>query len=640
MREEGEDIRQKVQCISPMPPLKTVERLETLCSWSIANNLFGVFSSWYSAENNCRIVTEEYISQCVTDTQCASKTNNDIHINLVDEGTSSCEYESWYLNHLTYGAFSDDCSQTLLSPVPEHFVTVSSVTLWLAREVRDFLICYLPPRFHEEILGTVINVIANRTEIPRPKEKIRNYEEDLDFIKKLGFLLSISLHSLLTKGVSNIDFSHVAHLIKKWKLLLWGGETHDRNGIIVESPYFDIFGYSISVSVIGLRTLKQIKLPHFVHNTFVRKIAYLCPNLEVLILRCSADCANPKHNVPVVTNVDVLYGDSVVCPDGQVRFIPGCKDLVILALPEGVETLDVTNDAIEMLAYMPNLEHLVGAPMIYVTEEFEELFETLPGPQKLTNFHHGVYDKNNWPSFVYEDSLQEPNPDYLSRVFSQVTEVSIYAPTEVTENVLKSFSKAENITVFTDDFEVHGKYLKNLRILDINVGYQEEWPILTALSESCPYLEQLTMRSFSLQLSGDTNPKPRFPCLHTLKFHGQNVLQSEALLTVIHGCPQLSTFVLSMITDENGDSQLDDNMLMQVVPMLSNLQKFIYKVQSALRCMDGVPSCVTMKSCKALLASCPQLSYLGQLETWKVTKAEIAMLQEKVRKKNWDLEIA
>lgn len=623
-----------------MPPLKSVERLEKLCSWSIANHLFSVFSSWYTAENGCHFVND--LTSIESDEVIEPLQRRGSQLMDYDcEDSSGCEeYEAWYLDHMTHGDH-DKSSPSLLTPVPKRCLSVNAVTRWLAREVRDFLLCSLAPRFHEDILATVINVIANRTEIPRPKDKTRIFEEDLEFIRKLGFLLSISLQSLLNKGVTTLDFSHISHLVKKWKLVLWGDAVICLcdGGENFENSYFDIFGYAIDASLTGLKTLRQIKLPHFVHNSFVRKIAYLCPNLEVLILRCSADCANPEHNVPVVTNIDVLYGGSVVLPNGQHRVIPGCKDLVTLALPEGVETLDVTNDAIEMLAYMPNLEHLVGAPMIYVTEEFEDIFETLPGLQKLTNFHHGVYDKKNWPSFVYEESLQEPNPDYLSRVFSQVTEVGIYAPTEVTENVLKSFSKAKNITIFTDDFEVHGRYLRNLTTLDINVGYQEEWPILTALSESCPNLEQLTLRSFSLQMSGGVDQKPQFPFMHTLKFHGQNVLQSDALFTVLYGCPHLTSLVLSMITDEHGDTQLNDNILIQAVPMMSNLQKFVYKVQSALRTMDGIPSCVTMKSCDALLSACPQLTYLGQLETWKVTKTEIQMLQEKARKNNWDLEI-
>ena len=625
-----------------MPPLKSVERLEKLCSWSLANHLFGVFSSWYSAENR-HCVVSSFVSGEIGEAIPSFRTNACHQPMDCDFGevNVSEEYEPWYLNHMIYGD-PGKSSPVLLTPVPERCVSVGAVTRWLAREVRDFLVCSLAPRFHEDILATVINVIANRTDIPRPKEKSRVFDEDVEFIRKLGFLLSVTLQSLLTKGVTALDFSHISHLVKKWNLMYWGvgmvymyNDNHDD----MDSPYFDIFGYAIDPSLIGLKTIKQIKLPHFVHNSFVRKIAYLCPNLEVLILRCSADCANPKHNVPVVTNINVLYGESVVLPNGQLHVIPGCKDLKTLALPEGVEMLDVTNDAIEMLAYMPNLEHLVGAPMIDVSEEFEEIFETFPEPQKLTNFHHGVYDKTKWPSFVYEESLQEPNPDYLSKVFSQVTEVGIYAPTEVTENVLKSFSKARNITIFTDDFEVHGKYLKNLTTLDINVGYQEEWPILMALSETCPHLEQLMLRSFTLQMSGYGDQKPQFPFLHTLKFHGQNFLQGDALITVLYGCPHLTSLTLSMITDEHGDTQLNDNILLQAVPVMGNLQKFVYRVQSALRMMDGIPSCVTMKSCDALLSACPQLTHLGQLETWKVTKAEIQMLQEKARRNNWDLEI-
>lgn len=636
-----------------MPPLKAVERLEKLCSWTLANHLFGVFCSWYNIENSKSISkrkSHRHINEKLAlcnhgSAKVKIEELQDLLNNCIEEKNSSIINEDWYLKHLVCStSYSDDPSNEpesgTLSPVQQEYQTVNVITQWLAKEVQEFLSCYLAPRFHEKVLASVLNVVASKIEIPRPKEKLRVFEEDLEFLNSLSFLLKVSLQCLLVKGVMALDFSHIAHILKRWKLLCWGGETLNRNGKECESPCFDIFGYAVDSKVVGMRTLKYIKLPHYVHNSFVRKIAYLCPNLEVLILRCSADCTNPKSNVPVVTNVEVLYGNSAACGDGHVRMVPGCRDLVTLALPEGVETLDVTNDAIEMLSFMPNLEYLVGVPMIYVTEEFEELLESLPGAQKLTNFHHGVYGNDNWPYFAYEEFLQEPDPEYLSKVFTQVTKVGIYAPTEVTEKVLESFTRAQDITVFTDDFEVHGKYMRNLTNLDINVGYQEEWPILNSLCQTSPGLEQLTLRSFSLIVSGTSDQKPRFPSLHTLRFHGQNVLQGEALIFFLQGCPQLTTFVLSMITDEDGEYLLDDQTLLQAVPLLPNLQKFVYKVQSALTTVDRVPSSLTMKSCDALLNGCTQLFHVGNLETWKISKSEIIMLQEKVKKKNWDLEIA
>ena len=632
---------------SLMPPLKAVERLEKLCGCKVANHLFRVLSSWYKGNNGFLIGTDtNYIESESLGNGTLLKLHGLLN-NASEDGeeslTEDCNArEDKYIRQLTHekknakGRFRSG----MVSPIPLQYHMIDAVTHLFAREVREYLSSHLAPRFREEVLELLINVIASKVELPRPKEKVRLYEEDLHFISLLAFLLCVSLKCLLTKGVTALDLSPISHLVKKWKLLCWGGEIVNRNGEDCKCPSFDIFGFSFDIGVSGLKTLKYLKLPHFVYNSFVRKIAYMCPNLEVLILRCSADCANPKYNAPVVTNVEVLYGDSMLCPDGCVRLIPGCKDLVALALPEGVETLDVTNDAIEMLTYMPNLQYFVGAPMIYVTEEFEEIFEQFPEPPKLTNFHHGAYGKLNWPSFVYEESTLEPNPEYLSRVFSQVKEVGIYAPSEVTEKVLKSFSKAQDITIFTDDFEVHGQYLKNLTSLDINVGYQEEWPILISLSQTSPKLEQLTLRSFSLQMDDSFAQNPVFSSLNTLKFHGQNVLQGTALLVFLRGCPSLSTFILSMITDEDGDSQLDEQTLLQAIPMLTSIQKFVYKVQSALRITDDVPSSLTMQSCFALINSCPHLMYIGQLETWKVTKAEINTLQELVRSKNWDLEIA
>lgn len=629
-----------------MPPLKAVERLEKLCGYKVANHLFYVFSSWYKGSNGFKINSDpNYIESESLGNGTLLKLHGLLN-NASEDGEESliqdCNArEDKYIQQLAEKNNDQrNCKSGTVSPIPLQYHMIDAVTHWLAREAREYLSSHLAPRFREEVLELLINVIACKVELPRPKEKLRIYEEDLNFVCLLAFLLCISLKCLLTKGVTALDLSPISHLVKKWKLLCWGGEIVNHNGEECKCPSFDIFGFSFDIGVSGLKTLKYLKLPHFVYNSFVRKIAYMCPNLEVLILRCSADCANPKYNAPVVTNVEVLYGDSMLCPDGHVRLIPGCKDLVTLALPEGVETLDVTNDAIEMLTYMPNLQYFVGVPMIYVTEEFEEIFDQFPEPPKLTNFHHGAYEILSWPTFVYEESPAVPDPEYLSRVFSRVKEVGIYAPSHVTEKVLKGFPKAQDITIFTDNFPAHGKYLKNLTSLDINTGYQEEWPILVALSQTSPKLEQLTLRSFSLQMDDVCTQSPVFSCLHTLKFHGQHVLQGTALLIFLRGCPSLSNFILSMITDEDGDSQLDEQTLLQAIPMLTGIQKFVYKVKSALKTTGGVPSNLTMQSCLALIDACPHLMYIGQLETWKITKLELNTLQELVRSKNWALEIA
>ncbi|KAK3872694.1 hypothetical protein Pcinc_022242 [Petrolisthes cinctipes] len=640
--------------LSMMPPVKPVTRLEKLCIKKITDHLFLLFSSWYKSKKHTTYIQnpEECSEVKPKDVICSSENESKLSSSVDEEmevdGNDNKGY--WYMKFLTEGmqSFDDDvmtdndtpASRTgALSPIPSQHQTHDSVTQWLITQLRDYLSLYLAPRFNDDILASLINMTACRVSIPRSRDKVRSFEEDLNFLNLLGFLLRVILSCFLMKGIVSLDFSTVSHLVKKWKLLCWGGETVTLDDESCMSPYFDIFSYALDITLPGLRTLKSLKLPHFVHDSFVRKVAFLCPDLQVLILRCTADCTSPKHTAPVVTNLDILCGDAHVCPNGQVLHVLGCKNLVTLALPEGVDRMDISSEAIEMLSYMPNLQHLVGAPMIHVAEEFEDIFDKSHECFKLTNFHHGVYGKSNWPFFVYDEALQDPNAEYLSQVFSNVKEVGIYAPTEVTEKVLMSFPSAQDITIFTDDFEVHGKYLRNLTTLDINVGYQMEWPILTNISHSSPSLEHLTLRSFSLQMTDYVDDRPHFPSLQTLKFHGQNVLEGTALLTVLHGCPVLSTIVISMITDEHGLSLLDDTTFQEAIPLLSHIQKFVYKVQSVLRTTEDIPSSLTIHSCKTLISSCPNLMYIGNLETWKISKVDIEELQEDAKRRNWDLEI-
>lgn len=637
-----------------MPPVKPVTRLEKLCRKKLTDHFFLLFSSWYKAKKHARCIqdTEECNVVKPEGIVCSSENESELYpsVHEMMEVDSSDNKDYLYTKFLIDGmqcydddVMSDEDSPTsrtgALSPVPSQHQTYDSVTQWHTTQLKDYLSIYLAPRFNEDILASLINMTACRVPIPRPRDKFCSFEEDLDFLNSLGFLLRVILSCFLTKGVLSLDLSSVSHLVKKWKLLWRGGEPNTLDDESYENPYFDIFSYALDITLPGLRTLKSLKLNHFVHDSFVRKVAFLCPNLQVLILRCTADCTNPKDTAPVVTNVDILCGDSHVCPNGLTLHVPGCKNLVTLALPEGVDTMDISSEAIEILSYMPNLQHLVGAPMIHVAEEFEDIFDKEHVNFKLTNFHHGAYGKSNWPFFVYGETLQDPNTEYLSQVFCHVKEVGIYAPTEVTEKVLMSFPNAQDITIFTDDFEVHGKYFRNLTALDINVGYQMEWPILTSVSQTSPSLEHLTLRSFSLQMTDFEEGKPLFPSLQTLKFHGQNVVKGPNLLTLLQGCPILSTFVISMITDEYGQSLLNDATFLEAIPLLSNIQKFVYHVQSVLRTTDDIPSSLTIHSCRALILSCPNLTYIGNLETWKITKADIVELQEDAKRRNWDLEI-
>lgn len=605
-----------------MPPRKLVQNLEDLCSSNLANYITSLLSSWYDG------------SICSTEVEYPS----DI---------AKCkEIRSSLRSYRILDGSDQNCKQ-----------------------LQDYLIKNLPPRIRERLLDKVLNLISKSINIPQWNTELENNVDYTNFLKQLSFFLQFSLKSLFTNGITYLDLSPIAHLIRKWKLSyninVSDDDINDQKNI--PDPYYDIFTPSLNNSELCLNTLKYLKLPHFVHDEFVSMVAIHCTELEYLILNCSADCSNPKGCVEAVQVLQHLYGQNVTPGNddhaeesfaSQINPL-GCKKLKTLILPEGVEIYDdISDHGEEMLAQMKDLEYLVGVPMLFLSY----IYDSLLNPEedeysqmickkieriKIFNFHHGAYNNSSWPLFVYEDEQQLDTSDlpFTSRllsVFRETNEVNIYTSAEITEEVLKAFPLVQNITLFTDEYDIHGPYLNNLIKLDINVGYQDEWPILRQISISSPKLEHITLRSFSLQINDNNHDiilmSIKLPELQTLKLQGQYIIQQAALYKLVSGCPSLTSLHISMLTDEEGESVPNDEVLLSVISLMPNLHKFYFKLQCAL--IGGrVPPSLTIATLKALVESCPQLNSIGQLDTWDITSVDLNDFYSKSKVNNWDLEI-
>ncbi|CAL4122600.1 unnamed protein product, partial [Meganyctiphanes norvegica] len=603
-----------------MPPRKIVQKLEELCSTNVSNHVFSILSSWYQGP--------------------------------------ICSMES----NISYEVGSREIQCTVRN---DRFLVCSKQN---SKVLQDYLTKNVPPRIRERILEKNLSRISQSIDIPLRNNEVTNNTDDVNFLTQLNFFLKFSLKCLLSKGITYLDLSPIAHILRKWKLSVNinvsdENRNDDKNPT---DPYHNIFTNALNDPCVCLNTLKYLKLPHFVHDEFVAMVATHCTELEYLILNCSPDCSNPKGCVDAVQVLQRLYGQ-IATPESDHKETTlnwkinplGCNKLKTLILPEGIEVYDdISDHGEEMLSHMKNLEYLVGIPMLFLSyiydslinseqDEYSQMMSKKIERIKLQNFHHGAYNNSSWPLFVYEDDQQLDTSDLpftheLLSVFRDVNEVSIYTSAEITEEVLKAFPLVQNITLFTDEFNIHGPYLKNLVKLDINVGYQDEWPILYQISCDSPKLEHLTLRSFSLQINENTDDhilaSIKLPELQTLKLHGQYIIQQNALFKFLSGCPSLTSIYISMLADEDGETVLNDGVLSSIIPLMPNLHKFYFKLQCAL--IGGrVPPCFTIDTLNALVESCPQLSSIGQLDTWGISKLDLNNFYLKCKENNWDLEI-
>lgn len=587
-----------------MPPRKAVPKLEDICSSNIANGLFSLIDVW--------------------------------------EKTRSCW--PWYRAHYCDGI--------------RHHVGDETKP----REVQEYIAKKLPVKLREEILEKTIDIISKSL-----KHVPKEYDDGVGFIGNINFYLKFALKFLLFKGITYLDLTPIAHLITKTE-----GVHYYEN---MFAPRDEIFTDSLDDSNLSLNTLKYLKLPHFVYDEFITLVAKRCTELEYLILSCSPDCLTPKHrwdNIPVGGTITDLYAfaedadsdrdieqydsdddmeeyyvdDEIIIKDNLdvSRSEMGCKKLKQLILPDkladNIDSIDLHGH--KFINCMKDLKYLEGIPMLHVAYFYGYLgwdVDLEGGSIRLSNFHHGAH--NNFPGTMY----WEPRSPCISQHFSffkEITEVSIYAPVQETELVLKSFSHVQTVALATDQYEIHSSYLNNLVKLDINIGQQEEWPILNHISTSSPKLEHLIFRSFSLHVKVNDIilTSVKLPELKTLKLIGQTFIHSNSLYKCLSGCPSLTSLYISMMKNDGEELEnvLDDSVMLSVVPLLSNLQKFSFKLQCTSPRERIIPW-LTMTTLNALVEHCPQLNRIEQLDTWNISKENVANFYLKCKENNWDLDV-
>lgn len=586
-----------------MPPKKTVPKLEDICYSNVANGLVSLINVWFK-------------------TRCCWP---------------------WYRAHNVDGfkhAIGDNAKP---------------------KEVQEYLAKTLPSSLREKILEKTLIRISESISVPRR-------DEGLNFVFQLNFFLKFALKFLIFKGITYLDLSPIAHCITKQENVYYYENMF--------APRSEIFTDSLDDSDLSLNTLKYLKLPHFVYDEFITLVGNRCTELEYLILNCSSDCNTPKgswDNLPVGGSLYHLYGhedqydsdedrqepEKIYDSDGDIvdiverdrdRSYGGCKKLKQLILPENVEVNireEINYHGKHFLTCMKDLEYLVGVPMLNLAYIYESILNSGQGEYdmcdkieriKLKNFYHGAFNNFSWPMYQYEEHCTTQ----LLSVLTEVNEVSVYAPADVTDIVLKAFQYTQNVTLFTDEYKIHGPYLNNLVKLDINIGHQDEWAILHNISTSSPKLEYFTLRSFSLHVKGNDIILTSFklPELKTLKLLGQSFIHSNSLYKCLSGCPSITSLYIAMLTnnDEELENVIHDSVILSVIPLLPNLQKFYFKLQCTYP-REKILPWLTIATLDAMLEHCPQLNRIERFDTWNISKTNFDNFYMKCKINNWDLEI-
>ena len=519
-------------------------------------------------------------------------------------------------------------------------------------EFRRLLTKILPPRFHNSLLSYVISVLSKSFDFIKSNLLVNDVELTLDLFKNF---LCLMMRCFITFSTTEIDLTSICHslriFINENKDIFLCNEKHEYE-VLPE----DFFTYCLNGSTKEMKNLKYLKVPHFVSNMLLCFIGLNCNDLESLILRCNNDCRIAKPPPLKPYSIPVLY--SVATNEFESNIdIKGCPLLKVLYLPDESEHLaDICEMACNIFIFMKDIEDLVGVPMAYVleyiyenyiaesevpSEENDSLFVNPSFESKLKHFHHGFYRENTWADFAYDQEAEFISPYFnlCSHLFPKINKISLYAPLFVVDEALQAFLNPSEITLFIDEtFIEHSKKFNNFVYIDINVSYEEEWPILLTLSSSCMLLEHLVFRSFALEFSGSNETSIYFPCLKHLSCIGQQGPVS-ALPSVISGSPNLTSISLIFGMDESGDSPLTDQEIINIATCGSKLESFKFKLYSHFDIDIKSLSKVSEKSIMSLIDNCPNLKTFGYMSLWNINETVRESIERMIKNHNWDLEL-
>ena len=491
--------------------------------------------------------------------------------------------------------------------------------------------------FHE----TLLSVTYVFTEIG--KEHFSGDSAFLEKVKLLENALRFTFDLIFDPDITILDMTKVLHEIMKWVDVC---RLNNRDPLARTYSYGQV--ESMLLAVLGANTqvfssLACLVWPHLVSGELIKMIGRYCRNLRRLVLTCSCDIITAmdedvqpdftggKHEKDIINALSSLYKRSV--GDFASSQPVGCPWLKTLILPELDDSENlIVSVMVEALCSLRSLEHVSGIPMLSCLVRLPTI--------------RGSPNKLNLKNLCDQDTYRRrfvPDVTYFKDLLPKVESVEIIVSKHITTKIMPYFEDIRHLRVEWPDFHIHAKKYSNLHTLDIALDFQGVWPMLLALSRSCRELKELTLQHPTFEVSEEHQTgvrPPKMPSLRSLRIIRSSYIEFTAFRTFVQCCPNLEVISLTLSNDRNYlVDEFSDHLIRSIAPLLKNVRSFTAECQYKYNLYLQLNCTLTSISADTLIAHCPNLKYIGNLDCWDVNETDVNNLFKKIKVNNWDLVI-
>lgn len=513
--------------------------------------------------------------------------------------------------------------------------------------IRVYLRNARPKQSKQNLFQQVLKDMTEMFTTPLVPKKHKKYDEIfMDRIKCLEIGLGYAFDIFLNSDIKCLDFINVQHLAMNWvdscRLSNKDPKAESlMNHGQIERAMLRVLGQNAS----KISQVEELVWPHLVSGELLKMIAGHCASLQTLILSCECQVVGRDDDEDTFTRMGAsstweedfvkaigsLYGRTP--GDFSSSKGKGCLKLKRLVLPHiEDESGAAASSLANALEALRNLDHVSGLPMMAAIMKYKNNRSGLPALQLRNISDHDLYMRRN-----------PPNTTYLKSLLPKLEMIDVIASQEITRTLAESFPRIKTLKVEWCDFEEYSKTFSYLVTVDLILNYKCVWQLLRNIGKHCRGIRSLTLRQPTLAVSADHEngvTPPKLPTLENLQLVRSSFIEFTAFKHLIVGCPNLKKLYITLTNDRNYVvDELDDTLIRNVAPYLSNLESFT--VESLYRynlCMH-LNCTLTLDTCRELMTRCPNLTYIGHLDSWDVVDREVEQLQQEITQQNINLHI-
>ncbi|XP_063596498.1 uncharacterized protein LOC134773248 [Penaeus indicus] len=500
---------------------------------------------------------------------------------------------------------------------------------------KNSLICNIEFKFQ------ILNIVIGASEM---RQVLKKFFQCM----LLGYVTSLDFGGFYSFGSWWI--AKARRILLSWDKMHGGGEYIEGidsgkvSTVQLESLWHDMGHEYITVanaaavnSVKYFHHLTRINIDHVASGELIWAIGCNCPVLEELSIYVDT-LDRRKYSThfeeEFLDGLSALYGHRKYTQTSFRGKPVGCPKIRRIIMPTLQIQEKMEKCSGKLLCYLHHLEELIN---VGTTGSIVAMFKEK--------------DYNYRPlSLTYVDDARAPETlDVVCRHFSidikrflpNVTSVKM-RKTHCGMRLLLNFPLLKELELLTvEDGELEfGSNFAKLTHFKGNFRWDEKR--LAAFSQKAPRLETIFFLCGSLfrHKTKKTREKMSFPKARVVKFFQLTHIESDPVINFLKSTKVLTHLFFEDNEKRIGDKKppmyeaINDKAIASIAPSLKNLVCFHARVRG----FRGVCKfSLTKKSVHSLLASCPNLTDLGNLFHWDIPYQDVLALKKQAKEGNWKI---